>query len=595
MLDNEILRNQLVSRRAFLIGSGKLSLLSLLVLRMFYMQFVKQDVYKTLSDKNSIRLIPLSPLRGNIYDINANLLATNQTCFRLLLDRPNKQNYKDELDLIVKILTLSEEQKLYILKKITNSDKRSPVIILDQLNWSQISILEEHKPNLNHILIDQGESRFYPYTYSISHLIGYIGQVSEKELQELRLNNRDFNVGKSGVEKYYENLLRGEFGYKQMEVNAFGKHIRELSCLKSKQGNDLRLNIDAVLQEKIHPFLNKQGCSAIVMDSNNGNILIFSSSPSFNPNNFIKLSQDYWDSLIKDPYKPLINKGMQNNYPPGSPFKLITVLAALEFGLNPDKRISCIGGVSALGTNSFRCHSKQGHGNLDMIGAIKYSCNAYMYEIARQIGPDAIIATAKKFGFGEATGIDLFNEVSGLVPSKKWKKDRFKSQWTIGDTFNLCIGQGFLLSSPIQLARFAAAIANGGKLYTPRLAKNEPSFRQIDVKQEHLDIIKEGMYQAVNSSGGSAYSSRILNSNFELAGKTGTSQVQSKANANDDLSRDSISWERRNHAVFVGFAPYQNPRYSVSVFVDHGGGGGRAAAPIARRIMSEILEKYNSG
>jgi len=595
MRNNTKLHSQSLSRRAFILGAGKLGLLSLLASKMFYMQLIKKDQYKTLSDKNRINLIVTPPYRGKIYDVEGRLLATNESCFRLLLNKNNDKNYTDELELISQILNLTEEMHIYIWKKIKNAGRRIPIVILDQLNWKQISLVEEQKLKLTSIFIDTGYTRAYPASFVTSHLIGYIGQLNEHEKQEFPIKNiEDFNIGKSGVEKYYETKLRGEFGYKQMEVNAYGKYIRELSSVNSISGSDIHLNIDSSLQEKILPHLNKQGCSAIVMDCTNGNIIMLAATPVYEPNNFAKLSKDYWNSLINDPYKPLFNKAIQSTYPPGSVFKLITILAALEAGISQDKIVNCAGGgASFLGTNSFRCSSKRGHGAINMLNAIKSSCNIYMYEIAKLIGADKIIETAKKFGFGAQTGIDLPSEAAGFVPSREWRKKRFNSNWTLGDSLNLSIGQGFLLVTPIQLTRFTSAIANDGKLFTPRICKNEPKFEQINIKPEHLKFLREAMYSAVNKEGGTAYSSRILDVNNILAGKTGTSQVQAKAHVDDDLSRMSIAWERRNHAVFIGFAPYDNPTFSITVFVDHGGAGGRAGAPIASRIAQEMFNKYN--
>jgi penicillin-binding protein 2 len=594
MLSNETLRNQLVSRRAFLIGAGKVGLLSLLASRMFYMQLIKSDEYRTLSDKNRISLVIIPPIRGSILDVENRVLATNQKCFRLVLNKDTNKNYKKELSLISQILALSVETQKYIFKKVKKASWRTPVIILDQLNWQQISLVEEHKPVLSSIFVDMGYTRLYPGGSPLGHLTGYMGQINEQEKQELevRSNISDFSIGKSGLEKYYEADLRGHFGYKQMEVNAFGKYFRELSKLESIPGNDLYLNIDASLQEKIQNYLNKKSCSAVVIDCHNGNVLALASTPVFDPNNFAKLTQDYWANLINDPYKPLLYKAVQSSYPPGSAFKIITVLAALAAGIPTTKIVNCRG-IPVLGGNSFRCSRRAGHGPLDMFGAIKHSCNYYMYEIGRLIGPDAIISMAQKFGFGKSTMIDLPGEASGFVPSREWKESKLKSKWTIGDTLNLSIGQGFLLATPIQLARFGAAVANNGKLYTPRVAKNEANFEKVDIKEEYLDILKEAMYQAVNTPGGTAYYSRILDEDKHLAGKTGTAQVQAKAHAGDDLSRASIAWERRNHAVFTGFGPYHNPRYAIAVFVDHGGDGGRAAAPIASKIMLEVLRKYS--
>ncbi|XVN41479.1 MAG: penicillin-binding protein 2 [Rickettsia endosymbiont of Argas persicus] len=592
MLNKKILHNELISRRAFIIGAGKLGLLSLLSMRMFYLQLIKSEEYKTLSDKNRINFVILPPSRGKIYDLEGNILATNKPCYQLLIDRSVNNNYLDELEIVKNILNLSPEKYNYIKQKIKKSSRHVPLLILDQLDWQQVSLIEEQKHKLTTIFIDIGYLRFYPFSNNTSHLIGYLGQINEQEKQELNVYNlSDFNIGKSGIEKYYDNRLRGEFGYKKVEVNAYGKQIREISGNPSKSGSDIHLNIDVSLQQKAQEYLSPQGSSAIVMDINNGNILICASSPSFESNNFSKLSENYWQSLTNDPYKPLINKVVQNSYPPGSVFKIITVIAALELGIKPNKTFFC-SGASALGTNSFRCWKQGGHGSLDMLSALKHSCNSYMYELSRIIGADKILEVAREFGLGSKTGIDLVPESSGFIPSKEWKKKKLKLPWSIGDTFNLAIGQGFLGVTPIQLARFITAIANEGKLYTPRIARNDPELYNININHENIKIVQEGLYNAVNVAGGTAYYNRILGEDRQLAGKTGTAQVQGKANAKDDLSRDSIAWERRNHGLFLGFAPYHDPKYSVTVFVDHGGNGSKAAAPIARKIMSDVLDKY---
>jgi penicillin-binding protein 2 len=592
MLNKKILHNQLISRRAFLIGTGQITLFSLLAGRMLYMQLFESDKYRILSEKNSISFILIPPVRGQIYDVLGNIIATNHTCFRLLLNTSISTDYKRELQIISDILELSEEQQTLIKQRIKKTRRHTPILILDDLDWQQISLIEEQKPQINAVFVDVGSSRFYNFSNSMSHVIGYIGQVNEQEKQEININNLgDFNIGKSGIEKYYEAQLRGTFGYKQIEVNALGKQVREITSLPSKQGTDIHLNIDAELQQEIMPNLNTQGCTAIVTDITDGSLLLLAVSPAFEANNFAKLSKDYWSSLVNSPYKPLINKAVQSSYPPGSVFKIITILAGLEAGIKPSRIFHC-NGASLFGSNSFRCWNHHGHGDVDMYKAIQHSCNTYMYEISRLIGHNKILNMARRFGFGTKTGIDLVGESRGFVPSEEWKKKRFNSKWTIGDTLNLSIGQGALLATPIQLARFVTAIANDGKLYTPRVAKAEAEFINIDINQEYLDLLKEGMYKAVNTEGGTAYYSRILDKNYQLAGKTGTAQVQSKANMHDDLSRDTIAWERRNHAIFMGFAPYHSPRYSILVYVDHGGGGGRMAAPIASKIMSKVLEKY---
>jgi penicillin-binding protein 2 len=472
---------------------------------------------------------------------------------------------------------------------VHEGSSRFPVLILDQLDIHKIAVVEEYKHKLPCIFIDIGRTRYYPWEQATAHLLGYIGPPKESDIKAIPLvpsRSLDFKVGKSGIEKYYQDKLSGHYGYKEMEVNAFGKYVRELNKLNAEDGVDLSLNIDVKLQSRIVEYLNPLGSSVIAMNCNSGEILIFAVSPTFEPNSFSRLSKDYWQSLLRDPYRPLINKAVQNCYPAGSVFKPITAIAALEHGMDPYDTVNC-DGVPALGSK-FRCWHKTGHGRLNMIDALKCSCNCYMYHIAKTVGAQKIIDTAKKFGFGAKTGIDMPGEVAGFVPTINWKKNKLKSDWSLGDTLNLAIGQGFLLVTPIQLAVFASAIANDGRIYVPQVAKNNPYFRESGVDVGNISIIKEGMYRAVNVPGGTAYASK-LSGEFGMSGKTGTAQVAAKTSINDDLSHRSIAWERKNHAAFIGFAPYDIPKYAIEVLVDHGGGGGRVAAPIARRVMEEIL------
>jgi penicillin-binding protein 2 len=321
-----------------------------------------------------------------------------------------------------------------------------------------------------------------------------------------------------------------------------------------------------------------------------GSILSCCSTPSYNPNNFNFLSNKYWASLIHDPNKPLINKTIHSLYPPGSIFKLITILAALESGIATSHTINCNGGP-VLGGNSFRCAKRTGHGILNMHDAIMYSCNIYMFEIAKLIGPEKIINIAKKFGFGSKTGIDLSSELAGFVPTLDWKQKELNKKWSLGDTFNLSIGQGFTLCTPMQLARFITAIAANGKLYTPKIVKSEAEYIQLDVNNDHINFLKQAMHSTVNIIGGTGYSAKLNHNEIHLAGKTGTSQVVAKKNTEDDLSRSDIAWNRRNHAIFTGYAPSENPKYSVTVYYDHGGGGGKAAAPIAKKILEQVFDQ----
>ena len=591
MLDRSSLNRQIMTRRTFVIGAGKLGLLFLLAGRMFYMQFIKKDEYRTLSDNNRIKMILLSPTRGQIFDSDGVIIAKNNTCFRLLLDKNGNPKYSEEINHLVEILELDDYQIDEIKKRMSKEGRRVAAIVIDCLDWNQVAVIEERKADFKSLFIDTGFERFYKSGLSTAHLIGYLGRPGTGEDEPTKLADETFKVGKGGIEKFYEEHLRGEFGFKRIEVNALGKYVRELGKSASKPGNDLYLNINSELQENALKHMNAQGCSAIVMDCTNGNVIICASTPSFDPNKFSKLSNQYWNSLINDPYKPLIDKTTKSLYPPGSVFKIITALAALEAGIDPDNKIICTG-APILGGNSFRCSRSRGHGALNMVDALKYSCNHYIYAVARQTGADKIIEVANRFGLGKPTGVDLPGELSGFVPTKQWKMEKYGTKWGVGDTLNLSIGQGFILATPMQLACLITAIASNGKLFSPKIAVGAPNYVQLDLQQSNLEIIKTALFNTMNTPGGTGYLSRLDYKSMHMAGKTGTAQVQAKKNASDDLSRDNIAWGSRNHAIFSGYAPFDNPKYAISIYFDHGGGGGRASAPIAKKIMQDVLLKY---
>ena len=590
-MDDIFADKQLMTRRTFVIGLGKIGLLFLLAGRMFYMQFIKKDEYKTLSDKNRIKMILISPDRGRIIDIRGNVIAQNNTCFNLLLDKNISSKFLDEVEFIINLLELDRDQANEVIKRVKKGGRRVSTILIDCLKWNQVAIIEERKPELKSLFIETGFERNYNYGAATAHLIGYLGRPESSQMQDIKLADESFKIGKNGIEKFYEKTLRGEFGLKRIEVNALGKYVRELSYVPSKIGKNIYLNIDAELQKHIYEYLSPQGCSAIVTDCTTGGISACVSSPSFDPNQFNRLSNHYWQSLTSNEFNPLIDKTIKSLYPPGSVFKIITALAALEYGISHEHIFTCTGRPE-LGGNSFRCASSRGHGSLNMTDALKYSCNIYFYNIARIIGAKKILDIARKFGFGQATGVDLPGELTGFLPSEEWKKQKFGTKWTLGDSFNLAIGQGFLLVTPMQLARFITAVASGGKLFTPRIANRDPHYTLINVKQENLNIIKLALYNTINTRGGTGYYSRINYNSMEMAGKTGTAQVQAKKSASDDLNSDHIAWKSRNHAIFCGYAPFENPKYTVSVYFDHGGGGGKAAAPIAKKIMTEVLSNY---
>jgi len=574
-----------------MIMSGQAGMFSILLSKMLYMQIVDAKKYRILSDKNRINLVMLPPARGEIFDRNGKVISTNHSAFRVMLNKTENPKYKDVIQSLGQLLNLSEND-LTDLDKIANKiPKKQPSPLIENLSWEQVVNIEENISILPGIYIDTGQYRTYNFAAFLSHPIGYISKLNKQDQKDFELENvADFQMGKNGIEKFYEDNLQGSFGMQEVEVNAHGMLVREISQKPSTSGESIKTNIDTEIQTIAMRLLSPKGSSAIVLDLLKGEIITMASSPGFDPNQFVGgVSHNYWDKMLNDPYKPLINKCIQNNYPPGSIFKMIVVLAALESGMDPNFKINCTG-ESVLGDKHFRCWYRPGHGHIDMAHAIEHSCNSYMYYIAKTIGINKIAETARKFGFGSPTGIDLPSESAGLIPDESWKRDRIKQKWTLGDSLNSAIGQGFVLATPLQLACLCGSIASGGKLFTPRIVGNA-EISNIDVKQEHLDFLKAGMVNVINSPSGTAYSHRLPDPNWMMAGKTGTSQVRAKI-GEIDLSTSAVPWESRNHGLFIGYAPAHDPLFAISVAVDHGGGGGSSAAPIAKALFMELMQKY---
>lgn len=579
-----------MTRRIFCLSLGKVTLLSLLIGRMFYLQFLKKDEYRILSDKNRLKTMLISPPRGNIYDFYGQNIAQNIACFRLLLDKNITPDFRQEGEIITSLLELDTEQKSEFFKRVNNTSWKIAGLIIDSLTWQQVSILEERKSEIKSFFVDLGFKRNYLHSHATAHVTGYLGKQSNNK-EKLEISDEYWRVGKTGVESYYEEILRGKFGVKTIEVNAHGKYVRDLSKTEVIPGLPLQLNLNLALQSKAFQYLPEKGCSVNMMDCRTGAMILYTSAPSFDPNEFYKLSNEYWQNLAANPYKPLIDKCCKSLYPPGSVFKIVTFLAALESNISPDIKIFC-SGKSELGGNSFRCAKATGHGLITMQEAIKYSCNSYVFATARKVGADKIIEVAKKLGFGQLTGIDIAGEKEGFVPSPMWKYKKYKQRWTLGDTLNMSIGQGFLLATPLQITRMMAAIANGGYLLTPTFKQQITDKTKLDIKDEHLKFLQLALHDVMNKPGGTGYSSRVEHNSRTIAAKTGTAQVRAKKNQHDDLNRESIAWESRNHAIFSGYGPFEDPQFAMTVYFDHGGGGGRSAAPIAKKI---IMDLFNSG
>lgn len=603
--DNE--RSKIFTRRALLLGGGQALAFSALAARMYYLQIVESDRYKMLAEDNRINLRLLPPPRGRIVDRYGVLIAENQQNYRVVLVREQARDVGQTLDTLARVIDLSEYDFERVLREVHRKRAFVPVTVRDYLSWEEVSRIEVNAPDLPGVNIEVGQTRNYPYNEQMTHILGYVAVVSESELTgDPLLELPGFRIGKLGIEKQYDRTLRGAAGSSQLEVNAVGRVIRELSREEGQPGQDLVLTIDSALQTYTYERLQaERSASAVVMDVHTGDVLALASVPGYDPNLFnVGLTNEVWNQLIKDPLAPLTNKAIAGQYAPGSTFKMMVALAALDSGLGPDTQAYCPGFLK-LGNARFHCWKRGGHGTLNMYGALQHSCDVYFYELSKRVGIDRITAMARRFGLGDTVGIDLPGERPGSIPSRDWKLATFGEPWQLGETLISAIGQGFVLTTPLQLAVMAARLGNGGKAVVPRLtrqiargenveAPSEIEFPDMGISSAHMRVVQTGMDLVTNNPRGTAYRARIKEEGWEMAGKTGTSQVRRitlAERAAGVIKNKDLPWRRRDHALFVAFAPVQAPRYACAVVVEHGGGGSKVAAPIARDILIETQRR----
>ena len=615
---NYLIQSRQFSRRALLATTIQMGMLSVLGGRLYQLQVLESARFKTLSDGNRMRLYPVLPPRGRIFDRNGNVLAEGFLRYQAYYDPPGKKR-TEEMDRVLEeiqlLLKKSDEEIQEILERIEKARRNELVMVDDYLNWEEVARLEVSRPNLPGVTISKPEMRNYPYGSVTAHLIGYTGTPSEKDLKEnpqyeQLFRDPQFKVGKSGLEKALEERIRGQVGVRQAEVDARGHYVRELNVDNGQPGEDISLTIDIELQKYVIEQISgkggieKEGGSATVIDIVNGDVLAMASVPSYDPNQFIRgIDPDYWKALTGNDDKPLINKATRSQYPPGSTFKPIVALAALHAGaITTADRVYCPGFYD-FGGRKFHCWERNGHGEVNVEEALGVSCNVFFYDVSRKIGVNKIAEYARKFGLGEPTGIELGNERRGIVPDKQWKRDTMNKPWYQGETLNTAIGQGYSLTTPIQLAVLMARLASGGKKITPRLLRStsiedmelvqidsgeklllprqSENFEQIEgILPWHMRTVMRGLNLVVNDPMGSVYRKRIRDPELAFAGKTGTAQV-----VNRTFFRLPKNAAQRYHSLFIGFAPVHNPRYAVSVVIEHGGYGSQVAAPIAREIL----------
>ena len=593
-------------RRALLLGGAMTAMFAVLGARMRYLSVDQADQFRLLAEENriSMRLIP--PARGIIQDRNGKVLAGNEQNYRVVITREDAGDVDKVLAKLAHIIPLTADDLDRTAKEMKRTSPFAPITVADRLTWDDLSKIALNAPSLPGVSPEVGLSRQYPRDSDFAHVLGYVGPVSERDLADLEspdplLRIPKFQIGKIGVERWLEDHLRGRAGTRRIEVNAVGRVMRELEREEGDPGADVRLTIDADVQNFVQARLGDESAAAVVMDVNNGDIIAIVSSPSFDPNLFVRgISHTDYNGLMENDHRPLANKTVQGVYPPGSTFKMITALAALEAGLiTVNTSVRCPGHLE-VGGRRFHCWKRSGHGSVNLEKSLAESCDVYYYDIAQRVGIDKIAEMGKRFGLGIRHDLPMSAIAEGIMPNRAWKRERHNQDWRIGDTINASIGQGYVLTSPLQLAVMTARIATG-RAVVPRLVRSidgkeipVPEAPSLGIAEEVMRKIRSGMYAVMNSERGTAQSSRIVDETLVWAGKTGTSQVRNitaAERARGVISNDQLPWNRRDHALFVGYAPYVNPRYAVSVVVEHGGGGSTAAAPVARDAILRALSE----
>ena len=621
---------RLIGRRMFVLSAAKAVVVFGVVGRLISLQINESKKYKTLSDKNRFREWKFAPPRGIIKDYFGNEIASNKQVYQLHLIPENSENLTSLLFRLKNILNLSDRDIFKIRRKIKSQKPWDPVIISDNLTWSEFSRINLFLHELQGVEPIISVARIY-HEKSSSHVIGYVSKISKKDLQKRKylhdMRAVGMRVGKTGLENKLDSEIIGNVGHKRYEVNAFGKRIKEVSIDQGKIGKSFRTTLDLELQNLSSKLLEGKAGSICVMDIYRGDIVTMVSSPVFDPNKFVHgIRSKDWKELINHRDKPLINKSVAGLYPPGSTIKGLVAISALENDVVNTKMVRrCTGSIDFYG-EKFHCWKKKGHGLVDMRKAIKESCDVYFYEVARRLGIDRLSETAKAFGLGKSMIQGFSEERIGVVPNTKWKRNKIGKPWYLGETLHSGIGQGYWQTSPLQLCLMTAHIANGGYEIEPRVIVTEDEednssleqfveekknfsddagaisdilknfkYKALFKNQENINFVKDAFFRATNEPGGTSYGSRLKEKQFMFAGKTGTSQVRKFTEKQRELEikNKDLPYEQRDHALFVAFAPHHDPRYSISVVIEHGGSGSSSAAPIAKKVLKKLLERHS--
>ena len=583
----------LFNRRTFVLFLLKLSLFTTVGWRLYNIQILDASKYKTLSKKNQIDLEIIFPIRGKIFDRNNVLIAKNEKVYDLYLIPENTKSINNTLNSLSKFIDIDFAKRRKVIELTNKVKKFEKIKIFENISWSTLEKIETNKYNLEGIFIAEDYLRVYPYKDIFSHLLGYISKPNQKELALPFISKMpNLDIGKEGLEKSFNPILIGKAGQREIEVNSNGRIIREISKIDSIKGEEVSLSIDLRIQEYAINLLKSYKAGSInVINIKNGEILCMASTPTYDPNKIIqKPNKMYWEKILENSLSPLTNRSIQGLYSPGSTFKMIVAIAALKHGIiNTNTTNSCSGKIG-FGNRLYHCWKTNGHGKMNVTDAIKQSCDVFFYEISKKLGIDKIAEVAKDFGLGQTFDISMPNQKKGIVPTKKWKKNKIGESWYAGETLISGIGQGFILTNPFQLAVMTSIIASNGKIIEPTILKsNGASFKTNEKYSTEIKIIKKAMFKVVNENKGTAFKSRL--EDIKFAGKTGTSQVRRislSERESSDFREKEQEWKKRDHALFVGYIPYDDPQYAISVIIEHGGSGASTAAPIAKQVFNYI-------
>ncbi|HLY04243.1 MAG TPA: penicillin-binding protein 2 [Rhizomicrobium sp.] len=593
------------TRRTLMTGGAIGAVLGALGVRLYQLQILEGDQFRTKAEENSVSARLVAPLRGRIFDRFGVELATNRRNYRVLIIPEQALEGVDEaVDTVGKIILLTDHDRARIMRDIDNNKKFVATTIAENLSWEEFSRINLHLPYLSGIQPDVGQTRDYPFGEELSHVIGYVAAVSKKDQDadtDPLLALPGFRIGKRGIEKSWETELRGSAGISREEVNAYGRVIRELSRDPGAPGNDVWLTLDQDLQKFVVARMAEESCAIAVMDVATGDVLALASTPGYDPNLFnVGITREQWKDLLNDDHRPLSDKALSGLYPPGSTFKPVVALSALAAGaITPDFSVNCTGSL-AFGNYIFHCWQKHGHGHVNLHRGIAQSCDVYFYNVARRLGIDGLEAGAHKLGLGSRTGIEIPGERTGVVPGRAWKEKTFGAKWLEGETLNAGIGQGYVLVTPLQLCTVAARIASG-KAVSPHVvrvvgheARQRPEIAKLPFPDTALVAVQSGMNAVTNEPAGTAFKWRIPNPGLEMAGKTGTAQVRKISEAEHlagVIKNDKLPWKLRDHALFMAYAPVSNPRYAAAVVQEHGATEAHPHVQMIRDILIYVQQR----